>query len=239
MFVKQLYEKYLNINITILPEKYENNKLYYNVPINHLTKYLQTVKDYDLIKTGNSFSEDRSIIPEWSKMNHIGEFWRKFYYQANLPYSIRNKYLDINRNHKRELDFYNEIKTIYGEKYIFVHDHCHIIYNHRGRHSNLNRDRIINDDIPIFHPNINFYCNNKNHKFYKLWNKDLIKDNLLDYCMILEKSYIIHCIESSFTCLSAYLNLDKVKNKYIYETRNLDLIDYHPFGNFHKWKRVN
>lgn len=229
-FVKQLYEKYSNIKILILPDNYETKKLYYNVPLTDLSKYINNIDNYDIIKSGNSFSEDGKIIDEWDKLNKYGEFWKKFYAQVNLPYEIRYKYTDINRNYKKEIDFYEKIKKIYGEKYIFAQDHLSVNYKHAGRQSLLN-ENIINNEIPIFHPNINFYRNHKNHKFYNLWNTDLISDNLLDYCTILERAEKIIMIDSSFCCLCVYLNLENVKEKIIYST--LDLIHYHK--SFKNW----
>jgi hypothetical protein len=221
-FVKQLYANNSNIIITVLSENYEkDNKLYYNVPIEDLDKYLPIKKDeYDLIKTGNSFREDGTIEPEWNNMKNIGEFWRKFYYQAGLDYSIRYKYMNINRDHEREMQLYNKVVKKYGEKYIFIHDHGHITYDHQGRKSYLNRD-IINNDIPLFHPNINFYKSNPGHKFSKLWSEDLISDNLLDYCTIIERAEKINIIDSVFICLVPYLDLSNVKDKRVKSKLNL------------------
>ena len=233
-FINQLYDKHSNINIIVLPDDYEKNKMYYIVPINNISKYLPDIKDYDLIKTGNSFNEDGHIIPEWDKMTYLGEFWRKFYFQANLDYSIRNKYLHINRNCLRELELYNKIIKIYGKNYIFIQDHHHISYSHKGRMVHLNKECIINDNIPIFHPNANFYNEYKNHKFYNLWNKELISDNFLDYCMVLEKAHGIYMMDSSFSNLCAYLDLSNVKFKKL-QTK-LDYIDYHPMGDFDTWE---
>jgi hypothetical protein len=229
-FIKQLYEN-KNVIVNVSPQIEHNNcPLHYAAPLSHISKYVPKLKDYDLIKSGNSFSYDGKIIDEWKQLDKYGEFWKKFYVQVHLPYKIRYEYTNINRNYKSENDFYNKIKKIYGEKFIFVQDHQSINYNHKGRRCILN-ENIINNEIPIFHPNINFYKNHKTHKFYNLWNKDLISDNLLDYCTILEKSEKIIMIDSSFSCLCVYLNLNNVKEKIIYSS--LDLIDYHK--SFNDW----
>lgn len=224
-FVKQLYANNSNIIITVLPENYEkDNKLYYNVPIEDLNKYLPIKKnEYDLIKTGNSFREDGKIDPKWFKLSYLGEFWKKFYHQAGLDYSIRYKYMKINRDHEREMQLYNKVVERYGEKYVFIHDHGHIAYDHKGRKSYLNRN-IINNDIPLFHPNINFYKDKPGHKFNKLWSEDFISDNLLDYCTIIERSDRINIIDSVFICLAPYLDLSGVKEKKV--KSRLDLKDY-------------
>lgn len=150
-----------------------------------------------------------------------------------MPYQIRYKYTDLNRNYKKELVFYEQIKKLYGDRYIFVQDHGHITYKHTGRDKRLN-DNIINNEIPIFHPNINFYLDKISHKFHTLWSTDLIHDNLLDYCTILENAEKIIIINSSFSCLCAYLNLKNVKEKIIHT--NLDYIDYHE--SFKDWKII-
>lgn len=220
-FIKQLY-KDTNIIITIIPEKeHLKQKLHYSTPLTYIKKYLSLENNqYDLIKTGNSFREDAKIIPEWSKMKNIGEFWRKFYYQAGLDYSIRYKYTDLNRDTLREIDFYNKIIEKYGQKYIFVHDHRHITYKHKGRQSLIDLN-IINSDLPVFHPNINIYEKNSNHKFTNLWSEDLISDNLLDYCMLIEKAEKINIIDSVFICLAPYLDLSRVKDKRVKSKLNL------------------
>lgn len=231
-FIKQLYYN-KNVIIKLIPQKEHNNcKLHYAAPLNYISKYLNELTNYDLIKSGNSFSEDGKIIDEWNKMT--GEFWNKFYFQVNLPYEIRYNYNDINRNYIDEKNFYEKIINIYGSKYIFVQDHQHINYKHKGRKINLNMNNI-DSDIPIFHPNINFYQNYKGHKFYNLWNENLISDNLLDYCMILENAEKIIIIDSSFGCLCPYLKLENVKEKKIYS--NLNLIDYHK--SFKDWEIIS
>jgi hypothetical protein len=236
IFIKQLYEN-KNIIIRVISQKeHEKCNLHYAAPLTYISRYTTELIDYDIIKSGNSFDENGNIIDEWNSMNNIGDFWRKFYFQVNLPYEIRYKYTDINRNNKNEKDLYDKIINIYGSRYIFVQDHLAVNYYHKGRRVLLNKDIINNDnDIPIFHPNINFYQDDKEHKFYNLWNKDLISNNLLDYCTLLEKSEKIMIIDSSFGCLCAYLNLSNVKEKIIYS--NLNVIDYHK--SFNDWKIIN
>lgn len=232
-FIEQLYHN-KNIIITIIPQlEHEKCKLHYAAPLSYISKYIPKLVDYDIIKSGNSFSEDGKITDEWFGMHSVGEFWKKFYYQVKLPYEIRYKYTSINRNYNTETIFYNKIISRYGSKYIFAQDHRSIYYKHKGREKLLN-ENIINDDIPIFHPNINFYENHKTHKFYNLWNENLISNNLLDYCTILENATKIIMIDSSFGCLCVYLNLENVKEKIIYS--DLDVIDYHK--NFKDWKII-
>jgi hypothetical protein len=73
------------------------------------------------------------------------------------------------------------------------------------------------NNISIFHPNYNYYpkyCNG------------IISDNITDYCKILENSYEIHVIFSSFFNLCTFLDLSKVTKKYIY-TNIANIKDLH------------
>jgi hypothetical protein len=181
-FIKQLYSK-MNVIITVIPQKeHDKCNLPYAAPLSYINKYLPTIKDYNLVKTGNSFSENGKI----------------------------------NRNHERELDFYKKITSIYGKEYIFVHDHRNINYTHKARSVYINKNIINeNEHIPVFHPSVNFYNDHTENKFYMLWDKDLITNNILDFCMILEKATQINIIDSSFVHLCTYLDLSKVKEKKI------------------------
>lgn len=234
-FVKQLYEK-LNVNITIIPElEHKDCKLIYAAPESYIKRYMN-VGNYDLIKTGSSFSEDRKIAPEWEKMKKENKeflFWRFFYKQANLKYEIRYDYKNINRNFQKEKLFYDKIKLIYGTKYIFIHDHRNIYGNHtRNR---LIKDLYLDEDIPVFHPNINYYSSDEKHKFFNLWSAELISNNILDYGLVLENAIKIDIVDSSFSCYCPYLNLEKVNKKII--RTNLNIVDYHK--SFKNWEITN
>jgi hypothetical protein len=135
-------------------------------------------------------------------------FFKTFYQQCNLDYNIRYTYEKINRNYLFEKHFFNKIMNKYN-KYIFVHD-------------NNNEINIIND-LPIFHPNKNYYTIES--KYYSYWNEN-ISNNLLDYCLIIEKSEEIHVSHSAFFALCLFLNLENVKKKYIY-TKIPNIKDYH------------
>lgn len=157
-----------------------------------------------------------------------------FYKQCGLDYNIRyeKKYRIINRNYERETILYKKVVEKYGDKYIFVHDHRILDTLFRSNRPNVIVPKI---DIPIFHPNCNYYeAVDKNNKYIDLW-YNFISDNLLDYCMIIEKAYAIHISDSSFSCICPYLNLSYIKNKTIYS--NLDVIDYD--NSFTEWNIIN
>ena len=93
------------------------------------------------------------------------------------------------------------------DKYIFVHDNNYELKNLINNQNN---------DIKFFHPNI----------------KNNISNNILDYCKIIENSEEIHVIFSAFLNLCMYLDLSKVKKKYIY-TNIINIKDLHK--NMNDW----
>ena len=227
-FIQQLYEKF-NVNITVVPKiEHIKCRLAHAAPESYIKRYMN-IEDYDVIRTGCSFRDDAAIAEDWIDFKKtIKNFWRIFYKQANLDYEIRYDYMKINRNLEKETEFYNKIVSIYGSKYIFLHDHRSI----NGKHS---RNRVIkglylDEDIPVFHPNINYY--ESDNKFYNLWTEKLISDNILDYGLIMEKAFIIDIVDSSFSCYCPYLNLENVSKKIV--RTDLDMVDYH--NSYKDWK---
>jgi hypothetical protein len=221
-FIKQLYENYNNIHIIILNANHDNRCL---AEINDINALKSSVSDYDLIETGY-YTNYLSVS--------VSPFWKCFYEQMNLPYEIRYEYLDFNRNIEKEEDIYKKLIDRYGKNYIFVHDHRNVKYQQCHPRSNVNLD--INLDIPIFHPNFNYYSNYPDHKYYYLWEETLfLSDNLLDYGKIIENATEIHINDSAFSCYCPYLNLMSVKNKSI--SSKLNMVDYH--NSFKDWKINN
>lgn len=221
LFVKQLYEYYPNIHVIVIEDINYNNYLVLNYI---LDEHVNKVGNYDIIKIGGH-NED------WNNTD-LRLFWRKFYENSNLPYEIRYDYNNINRNYENELKLYNLLISKYSNNYIFVHDHRHINYNHFHIRRNINLDT--NIETPIFHPNFNYYTDNSGHIYYNLWSNDLISNNLLDYCMIIENAKEIYISDSSFACLCPYLNLSHIKKKCVY-TR-LNMVDYH--NSFNDWEII-
>jgi hypothetical protein len=219
-FIKQLYENHPKIIIHVLDQNYNSHI----VPLINIHKLQQSLDTSYIIETG-------TIYKSWNDINEQ-HFWRKFYIQANVDYNSRYFYNNINRNIKIENDNYNNLISIYGNKYIFVHDHRNIFYDHYNKRRNV----LIKSELPIFHPNINYYESiDDNNNNYNLWNKNLYKTNLLDYCKIIENAEEIHISDSAFSCLCPYLNLSKVNNKCIYT--NFNIINYHE--SFKNWKIIN
>ena len=208
--VKQLYKKIPNIHIVLI-ENPEYN--FYMIPAKDIEKLEKKLVNYDKIVSG-CYSKEWV----WDAITEK-KVWRIFYDNMKLDYNIRNNYKKINREHNVDIEFYKEITKIYGTQYIFVHDHRNLIYKHYDHRTDVN----IEHSLPIFHPNINYY--GENHKYGDLWSISFIRDNLFDYCKIIEEATEIHILDSSFSCLCPFLNLSKVKKKFIYT--GWDYVDYH------------
>lgn len=224
--VKQLYNKVSNVKVVVIQEQDYNDNLvpddYINKSYNYYKNKNYNVSNIDIIKSGSNAPDFSGYL-----------FWRVFYKQIGLDYNIRynRRFNIINRNYKREHELYDKVVKKYGYKYIFVHDHRFLDTTFRSSRPNVIAPDI---NIPIFHPNCNYYdAIDKNSIFANLW-YNFISDNLLDYCMVIEKAYAIHISDSSFSCICPYLNLSHIKNKTIYS--NLDVIDYH--STFNMWNIV-
>lgn len=188
--ITQLYSPWNNVKIHIVPD--HNNC---DVPDADLQKALSTAQgEYDVLRTGCHTGKGLN-----------GPFWRSFYFDLGLPYEIRYQYKDIFRNKNREEDLYNKVVKLYGDKYVFTHDHRNIKYQHYDPRANVN----IASGLPIFHPNINYRGDT-------LWTADLISNNLFDYGLLLEKATEIHVTDSSFALLCAFIDVSQVTKKVLY-----------------------
>ena len=114
-------------------------------------------------------------------------FYKQFYTDIGLNFTIFDEYAYINRNRVAENITYNEIVTV--EKYAFIHDRIDAY-----QYSLEIYDTVTT--LPIYRPNNKY--------------------NLLDYCKIIENSTEIHVIDSSFSCLAVKLDLSNVKVKIVY-----------------------
>jgi hypothetical protein len=205
--VTQLYQPYDNVRIIIIDEPYNH----WLVPNKLIERFKKNVPNFDLFVSG--FHDPN--------FNETPCFWKAFYDQLHLPYRMRYDYEDINRNKERELNLYNSIVSKYGEKYIFLHDHRNIEYKHYAERANV----YVESDVPVFHPNFNYYSGLETNCHYHLWSSEFSSDNLLDYCTLIENATEIHISDSAFSCLMPFLDLKNVKKKCIHTS--LDVIEYH------------
>lgn len=215
--VAQLYQPYENVHLLITNETYNH----FLAPPQLITQCKSQINNSDLLVSG-------CYEP---KFDTIGAFWERFYDQLKLPYRMRYDYEDIHRNKERETNLYNSIVSKYGEKYIFLHDHRSIKYKHFIDRGNVRVD----SELPVFHPNFNYYSDLENNCNYHLWSSEFSSDNLLDYCTLIENATEIHISDSAFSCLTPFLDLKNVKKKCIYTALN-GIIDYH--DEYKNWEIV-
>jgi hypothetical protein len=177
-----------------------------------------------------------STIINLSLNDDLNSFAKNYYNNINLDYNLKSIYNKINRNNFFEEKFYNKVMKKYifinnyednnlkkYNKYIFINDY----QNNESKKIN------IYSDYPIYHPEINYYINNKNSIFYDYWINEK-SDNILDYCKIMENAHELHLVYNDFFCLSLFLNLENVKNKYIYT----DIINIKDYYDIKDWKII-
>jgi hypothetical protein len=218
----QLYEPFTNVKVNIV-----NDVVYphINLMINLIQNYRPPhsyLKPFDLFLCGNFHS----------LFNGSDRFWEGFYNHLQLPYKIRYDHMQINRNKEREMKLYNEVVSKFGEKYIFLHDHR----NHdTNEHFHVRPNICVESELPVFHPNFNYHAEPQD-KYHHLWTPDLISDNLLDYCTLIENATEIHIRDSAFSCLAPFLDLKNIKKRCVYTT--YDIAHYHnSYAN--NWNIIN
>ena len=104
-----------------------------------------------------------------------------FYFQANLDLSLRWNNFKYERDINKEQELFDFFDCS-SSKYIFLHED-------KTRNYQIMRDRLPSD-VRIIEPNI-----------------ELRNFNFFDYRMIIENSFEIHCIESSFSAFIEMLDL--------------------------------
>lgn len=169
-------------------------------------------------------------------------FFILFYKQLGFDYTDKVKYEKINRNYLIEDEIYKKFKKVYGEKYIFTHDHKGAI-NHYNNRTFINVKDNINN-LPIFHPNINYYEDitiENREQFLSLWSEkwnSTVYNSILNYCKIIENATEIHIRDSCFSCLCPFLDLSKVKRKVVY-SYDLDKPTWIKYSNIYEdWEVV-
>ena len=103
-----------------------------------------------------------------------------FYQQVGLDFNKRWSEFYVERDVKKEKEFFNTLNLTEGE-YIFVHDD-------HSRGFRISDDRIVNKNLKVFRPS-----------------KELT-DNVFDYCYLIENAKEIHCMDSTFKHITDSLN---------------------------------
>lgn len=145
----------------------------------------------DIIKIGsfNNFSKWIDFLKQQKSFAHA------FYTYQGINEEIRlNKFLLYNDENKIN-DSYNKFIEKYGSDYVLIHED-------NERNFNINRNKIINNNLPII-------------------NLNLITNIFVDYLLILKNSKEIHLIDSSWSVLIYLLSKDYLKNIPIYLNESL------------------
>jgi hypothetical protein len=103
-------------------------------------------------------------------------FDQAFYQQVGLSFKKRWTDFNVIRDIAEEQSLFEHF-NLKKDSYIFIHDDP-------KRNFNINREHIVNKDLPVFIP------------------EKTLKNNIFDYITILENAKEIHCIDSSFKLLA-------------------------------------
>lgn len=153
--IKFMFRDISNLSYSIIPPVEFNR--------NYILPYIKH-KDYHLIIIGYD-DLDKSMSSD-----------KSFYHQFGLNFEKRWTDFYVERDLKREKEFFNKFDLI-SREYIFIHD-------------DPSRNQIVDKNI----------IKNKNLKIIEA--KKGLTSNIFDYCYIIENAAEIHCIESSFLFLS-------------------------------------
>ena len=134
-------------------------------------------------------------------------FFNEFYSQLGMPIDYRFKYNYIPRNKERELEVYNKL---IGDKYPYIFEH------------NKNDRLVVKSDEYYVYSTIEHEDSN-----------DIF---LIDFSLIIENAIELHMSDSSFFCLSNYLDLSKVQRLVLYRRGSYDVTKY--FNPNQKWELV-
>ncbi|AYV84299.1 MAG: hypothetical protein Hyperionvirus21_33, partial [Hyperionvirus sp.] len=150
------------------------------------------------------------------------EFYNHFYKDINLDPSIRYKYFHITRDlvHEKYI-FDNTVGKV--KKYIFTHDKGNSPFEEYFK----------DKDICIYHPSRNYYS--EGHKYYHVWNG--YHENIVSYATIIENASEIYVLDSSFYCLSTYLNL-KATKRVVLDPKWHNIYNYPHENERNKWTIV-
>ena len=165
-----------------------------------------TYIDNEIINLG---SYNKNCIKDFSVNNLSINYFEYFYNQLELSYELKYKYEYLERDFYEENKYYEKVKKLFKDGYIFYY--------------NKNKNFVINDKKYVYNPIYNYYEDDINNK-----NKwiDIKYNNIFNLLSIIEGAEEIHIFDLDIYSLMPYLNLKKVKNKYIY-FNNILLKNYH------------
>lgn len=159
--------------------------------------------DYEIIKCG---------CHSGKFYDPYGKFYDKFYENINLDKKIRFSHFHIYHDLVYEKAIYDNL-VVKVNKYVFVH------FKESNPFSDFFKN--MDDNIYIYHPNKNYYP--EGHKFHHVW--DGYHNNIVNYTTIIENASEVYLVDSSFFCLTTYLNL-KATKKVLHHTGKYNILDY-------------
>jgi len=116
--------------------------------------------------------------PHGTPMPRDPVFAKNFYLQVGLDPSMTHALFEIERSREREIDLYRRVVRKHGLHYVVVHQD-----ETRGL---FVKPEHIPPRIPV----------------YDVDDPEVRSDNIFDYCMVLEKAYEIHGMDSCFMLLA-------------------------------------
>ena len=199
---------YLIINITnfIIAEK-----IFINIPnliliCENSSENIIKMKDIEILKLNICDNSQVVLINDFSI-----DYFKIFYENIKLKYELKYTYEYLERDFEEEDKFFKKIVDDYQDGYIFY-------YNH-----NKDKKLIIDDYKLVFNPIYNYYEDDESKK--DKW-KDIKHNTLFDLLKIIENSDEIHLFDINLYSFMPFLNLKKVKKKYIYFD-NILIKNYH------------
>lgn len=200
---------YLFVNYTIVNDAniiFKNISNIILVESNNFNKIDKKYSNCKIIKLG---IYNEKCIKNLNINDSSINYFEYFYNQLNLNYDIKYKYEYLDRDMYGENKYFEKIKNFFKDGYIFYY--------------NKNKDFIINDVKCIFNPIYNYY---EDDSFNKNKWIDIKYNNIFDLLEIIENAEEIHLFDIDLYSVMPYLNLDNVKNKYIYHN-NIMIKEYH------------
>jgi hypothetical protein len=212
---REIYKQY---DMMVMPVKENNVKVVrrmfsdlinlHILPVNGSMDYSDTQHMQDVFALMNFFGSRNYEIKSVGAFNtstfqrHEKKYDEVFYEQVNIPFEKRWSSFDYPRNIELEMKMFYECFNLVEGEYIFLHDDPD-----RGRIINKN---LLPEGKKIITPH------------QKFWDADI-----LDYRYVLENSYEIHCVNSSFADLMDSFDLSRVNRLCIHEyARPDDPVNY-------------
>jgi hypothetical protein len=163
---------------------------------------------FEFVEAGYDLKLSGSHSPAWDgNWDLKPSCYERFYMDIGLPLRIAREWGYIVRDPDREAEVKARALAQIGDRpYIFVHDDPK--RPHRGTVD-------ISSNLFVYHPNSNRYD--------PAWT-GMLSERITDYCALMEGAEELHLLDSSFFCLTQFLDLRRVKVRKVY-TKTLTFSD--------------